>query len=160
MYDESKHTQVTGTGVAVTGGGTSKVTLTWLQERSTTTFQQVPAQRKLVITDFVYYPQGDVAARYTINIAEATTTGDRIMLQLFVNANEHTQGHFLTGFVVAPGSSVKAWTDANAASGKHVSLTLNGYVAPVTVNKPPRTGIAVAKGIAARKGAAPRKRSR
>ena len=129
MYDESKHVQVTGTGVAVTGGAANQATLTWLQERSTTAFQQVPTKKKLVITDFVYHPQGDVAARYTINIAEASTAGDRIMLQLFVNANENTQGHFLTGFVVAPGSSVKAWTDANAAAGKHVSLTLNGYVA-------------------------------
>jgi hypothetical protein len=129
MYNESKHVQVTGTAVAVTGGAANQATLTWLQERSITTFQQVPTKKKLVITDFVYHPQGDVAATYTINIAESTAAGDRIMLQLFVNANESTQGHFLTGFVVASGSSVKAWTDANAAAGKHVSLTLNGYVA-------------------------------
>jgi len=121
MYNESKHVQVTGTAVAITGGAANQATLTWLQERSTTTFQQVPTKKKLVITDFVYHPQGDVAATYTINIAESTTAGDRIMLQLFVNANETTQGHFLTGFVVA--------------AGKHVSLTLNGYVAALSSAK-------------------------
>lgn len=137
MYDESKHTQVTGTAVVVTGGGGNITTLSWLPERSLLAFQAVPARKKLVITDFVYMPQGDVTARHVINVAEQSGGGSRIILQLFVNANAHTQSHFHTGFVIAPGNSVVAFTDANGPAGKHVSLTLNGYVAPLGVSSLP-----------------------
>ena len=131
MYDESKHTPVTGTAVVVTAGGGNSATLSWLPERSLASFQTVPAKSKLVVTDFVYIPQGDVSSRHIINIAEQSAGGSRIIRQLFVNAKTHTQSHFHTGFVIAPGNSVVAFSDANGPAGKHVSLTLNGYVAPL-----------------------------
>jgi hypothetical protein len=129
MYDESKYPQVRGTGVVVTGGAASKTTLSWQQERSAGSFTQVPANTRLIITDFVYMPQGDLTSNRVINVAEARGGGDTIVLQLFVDPKATTQAHFLTGFVIGPGSTVTAFSDAGGPQGQHVSLTLIGYLA-------------------------------
>ena len=128
MYDESKYLQVRGSGVVVTGGATTKTTVTWLQERGTGSFTQVPANTRLIITDFVYMPQGDLTSTHVINIAESGG-GDTIVLQLFVDPKANTQAHFLTGFVIGPGISVTAFTDAAGTAGQHVTLYLIGYLA-------------------------------
>jgi hypothetical protein len=62
-------------------------------------------------------------------VAESTAGGDTIVLQLFVDPHVHTQAHFLTGFVIAPGSSVTAFSNAGGHAGQHVSITLVGYLA-------------------------------
>ena len=129
MYDEFKYLEVTGTGVVVTGGAGSKATVFWLQERSTGSFTHVPPNTRLIITDFVYMPQVDMTSHHVINVAESISAGDTIVLQLFVNPKVHTQAHFLTGFVIAPGSSVTAFSDAGGHAGQHVSITLVGYLA-------------------------------
>jgi hypothetical protein len=129
MYDESKYLQVRGEGVVVTGGGGSKETVFWIQERSTGNFTNVPPNTRLIITDFVYMPQHDMTAHHVINVAESTAGGDTIVLQLFVDPHVPTQAHFLTGFVIAPGSSVTAFSDAGGHAGQHVSITLVGYLA-------------------------------
>ena len=129
MYDESKYLQVRGEAVVVTGGGGSKATVFWLQERSTGNFTQVPSGTRLIITDFLYIPQTDMTSNHVINVAESVGGADTILLQLFVHPKVHTQAHFLTGFVIAPGSSVTAFSDAGGRAGKHVSITLVGYLA-------------------------------
>jgi hypothetical protein len=129
MYDESKYLQVRGTAVVVTGGGGSKATVFWLPERSTNGFTNVPPNTRLIITDFVYVPQTDMTSNHVINVAESIAGGDIIVLQLFVHPKVHTQAHFLTGFVIAPGSSVTAFSDAGGHAGQHVSITLVGYLA-------------------------------
>jgi hypothetical protein len=106
MYDESKYLQVRGAGVVVSGGATAKTTVTWIQEQSTGTFTKVPANTRLIIMDFVYLPQGDLTSNHVINVAETIGGGDTIILQLFVDPRTNTQVHFLTGFVIGPGSSV------------------------------------------------------
>ena len=129
MYDESKNLQVRGEAVVVTGGGGSKATAFWLQERSTGNFTHVPPSTRLIITDFVYIPQTDMTSNHVINVAESIACADTIVLQLFVHPKVHTQAHFLTGFVIAPGSSVTAFSDASGHAGQHVSITLVGYLA-------------------------------
>ena len=126
MYDQDHDIQVRGDGVVVTGGAFDRTTLTWIEERSIGTFLQVPAGRKLIITDFVLFPQGDCTTRHTINFGESTGSD---FLQLVVSPGVHTDSHFLTGFVIAPGSTVLAWSDAAAPQGQHVTLVLNGYLA-------------------------------
>ena len=126
MYDQAKDIQVRGNGVVLTGGAFSRTTLTWIEERSTGSFVEVPAGKKLIITDFVLFPQGDCSTKHVINFGESTGSD---FLQLVVNPNIHTNSHFLTGFVVAKGTSVMAWSDAAAPQGQHVTLFLNGYLA-------------------------------
>jgi len=72
MYDESKHVQVAGHAVAESsgGGGAGMATVRWLPEFSKVTFEAVPDGNKLVLTDVIYHPQGDVDSPHTINIAE------------------------------------------------------------------------------------------
>ena len=125
----SKYLQVRGEAVVVTGGGGSKATVFWLQERSTGNFTHVPPSTKLIITDFVYIPQTDMTSNHVINVADLIAGADTIVLQLFVHPKVHTQAHFLTGFVIAPGSSVTAFSDASGHAGQHVSITLVGYLA-------------------------------
>jgi hypothetical protein len=127
MYDESKYLQVRGGGVVVTGGANTRTTVTWLQERGTGSFTQVPGNTRLIITDFVYLPQGDLTSRHVINIAESGS--GEIILRLFVDPNVSTQTHFLTGLVIGSGSTVTAFTDAAGTAGQHVTLYLVGYLA-------------------------------
>jgi hypothetical protein len=94
IYEESKYLQVRGAGVVVRGGATSKTTVTWIQERSTGTFTKVPANTRLIITDFVYLPQGDLTSNHVINVAETIGGGDTVILQLFVDPGTNTQAHF------------------------------------------------------------------
>ncbi len=93
----------------------------------------VPTTAKLIITDFMYYPQADVRAGYTIDVVESTSAGDFMLLQLRVNSTSETQAHFHTGFVIAPGSKVTVLSSAAGQSGSRVSLTMNGYLAPNTI---------------------------
>ena len=124
-----KYLQVRGEAVVAAGGGGSKATVFWLQERSTGSFTTVPPNTRLIITDFLYVPQTDMSSNHVINVAEWIAGGDTIVLQLFVHPKVHTQAHFLTGFVIAPGSSVTAFSDAGGHAGQHVSITLVGYLA-------------------------------
>ena len=58
------------TPVVVTGGAFDRTTLTWIEERSIGNFLQVPAGRKLIITDFVLFSAGDCTTRHTIDFGE------------------------------------------------------------------------------------------
>ncbi len=70
-----------------------------------------------------------MTSNHVINVAESIAGADTIVLQLFVDQKIHTQAHFLTGFVIATGSPVTAFSDAAAHAGQHVSITLVGYLA-------------------------------
>lgn len=132
MYDESKHTQVTGTAVAVSGGAGATATVDWLPEASNATFQTVAIGTKLVLTDVVYYAQGDVTAPHTVNIAERNPNGTTgIMFQWRVGKGASEQVHYQTGHVIEAGKSVVVFTDANPPAGQHISLSINGYVAKI-----------------------------
>ena len=83
MYDETRHTQVRGDAVAVTGGGGTIALVNLTEELTLNPFQEVPIRQKLTITDVFYYPQLDVTGPYTVNLAEKFPNGtDRILLQL------------------------------------------------------------------------------
>lgn len=132
MYDETRNTQVRGDAVAVTGGGGSVAVVNLTAELTLNPFQDVPSRQKLTITDVFYYPQGDVTGPYTVNLAEKFPNGTtRILLQLNVAPGQVTQAHHHTGHVFGPKSSVVVFTDANGAAGKHISVTLTGYLGPV-----------------------------
>jgi hypothetical protein len=73
MYDEAKYLQVRGTGVVVTGGANTRTTVSWLEERGAGSFTQVPANTRLIITDFVYLAQRDLTSTHVINIAESAS---------------------------------------------------------------------------------------
>ncbi|MFO1125794.1 MAG: hypothetical protein U1E25_11235 [Methylocystis sp.] len=128
MYDETRHTQVKGHGVAVGGGIQNQTTIAWQAERSVTTFKKVPSDKKLIITDFVYFPQGSVTSRLIVDAAELSTLGTAIFLQLFVEPHVVTQAHFQTGFIIEPGNSVDCF--GTGPSTQHVTVTLLGYLAP------------------------------
>ncbi len=130
MYDESKYLQVRGTAAVATGVGGDKI-LSWAQERGTGSFEAVPARTRLIITDFMYFPQDSLTSRAIVNIAEVYSSGDQtILLQLFVNPHSDTLAHFHTGFVIAPGNRVKAST-AGIGPGAHITVGMNGYLAPL-----------------------------
>lgn len=65
MYDESKHTQAYGYAVATSGGEGNVATVSWLPEGSNTVFTKVPTGKRLIITDVMLNPQGDVRAAHT-----------------------------------------------------------------------------------------------
>lgn len=131
MFDETRHTQVRGDAVAVTGGGGVVAVVNLTSELTLNPFQDIPSGHKLTITDVFHFPQGDVKGRYTVNLAEKFPNGtDRILLQLVVNPGQVTQAHHHTGHVFGPKSKVVVFTDANGAAGKHISVTLTGYLGP------------------------------
>ena len=132
MYDESKHIQVTGTAVAVSGGAGTTATVDWLPEASNTPFQTVTKGTKLILTDVIYDPQGDVNAPHTVNIAKHSAVGTSIMFQWRVGAGVCEQVHYHTGHVIEAGKSVVVFTDANPPAGQHMSLFITGYVAKTT----------------------------
>jgi hypothetical protein len=139
MYDESKHTQVTGTAVAVGGGAGTTDTVDWLPEFSSTVFQAVPNGKKVVLTDVTYNPQGDVNAAHTINVAEKNPNGTTAIIIQFVVPPHATQHiHFLTGHVIEPKKQVIVFTDANPPAGQHFSISINGYLAAVGATKKSR----------------------
>ena len=130
MYDESKHVQVAGHGVAESGGAGTTTTVRWLPEFSKVTFEAVPDGNKLVLTDVIYHPQGDVDSPHTINIAEKNPDGThRIIIQHAVPPEVTQQVHFHTGHVIEPKKEVIVFTDANPPVGQHFSVSLNGYLA-------------------------------
>jgi hypothetical protein len=90
---------------------------------------QVPHGKTLTITDILMYPQGDVTALHTINLAEQTPNGGtRIFFQFIVGHGATQQSHFLTGHVIRGGNEVITFTDANPPFGQHITLLLNGYL--------------------------------
>ena len=136
MYDESKHTQVRGDAVAVSGGAGTQATVQWLPEFSNVSFETVPNNKKLVLTDVLYNPQGDVTAAHWINIAEKRPNGTtEIIIQFCVPPNATQQVHFHTGHVIEPGKSVVVYTDANPPSGQHFSVAINGYLAKLKTKR-------------------------
>ncbi len=136
MYDESKHTQVDGHAVAVSAGAGTTDTVQWLPEFSNTVFEAVPKDKKLVLTDVLYNPQGDVKKGHTVNIAEQNPDGTtRILIQFFVPPKATQQCHFHTGHVIEPKKKVIVFTDANPPAGEHYSVSLNGYLAAVKTMK-------------------------
>lgn len=123
MYDERRDVQVDGTAVAVSGGFGSVATVQWGFGF------QVPHGKTLTITDILLYPQGDVTALHTINLAEQTPNGGtRIFFQFIVGPGATQQSHFLTGHVIRGGNEVITFTDANPPFGQHITLLLNGYL--------------------------------
>lgn len=133
MYDESKHIQVTGDAVAISGGAGTVATVKWLPESSNVVFEAVPKNKRLVLTDVIYNPQGDVSAPHTINIAEKYPDGATdIIIQFIVPPKATQQTHFHTGFVIEPEKKVVVFTDANPPAGQHFSISLNGYLAAKT----------------------------
>ncbi len=135
MYDESKHIQVTGSAVAVSGGAGTSDTVQWLPEFSNVVFEAVPRGKKLVLTDVLYNPQGDVQAPHTINVAEKNPDDTtRIIIQFIVPPGATQQTHFHTGHVIEPKKKVVVFTDANPPSGQHFSVSLNGYLAATKVS--------------------------
>jgi hypothetical protein len=132
MYDESKHVQVSGHAVAVSGGAGTFATVQWIPEFSNVAFQAVPEGKKLVLTDVLYNPQRDVTAPHTINIAESNPDGTRrIIIQFAVPPEATQQVHFHTGHVIEPEKKVIVYTDANPPAGQHFSVSLNGYLARI-----------------------------
>ncbi len=130
MYDESEHTQVQGNAVAVSGGAGSIATVDWLPESSMVVFTKVPAKKRLIITDVLLNPQGDVTAAHTVNLAEKYANGThRIFFQFRVPAGATQQVHFSTGHVIESGKEVITFTDANPPAGQHFSVDLNAYLA-------------------------------
>lgn len=133
MYDESKHIQVAGNAVAVSGGVGTIATVKWMSESSNLIFEEVPKKKKLVLTDVIYNPQGDVSAPHTINIAEKYLDGGPdIIIQFIVPPKATQQTHFHTGLVIEPEKKVVVFTDANPPAGQHFSISLNGYLAAKT----------------------------
>lgn len=130
MYDESKHRQVAGHAVAESGGAGTTTTARWLPEFSNVTFDAVPEGSKLVLTDVIYNPQGDVTSAHTINIAEKNPDGThRIIVQYAVPPEATQQVHLHTGYVIEPKKEVIVFTDADPPAGQHFSVSLNGYLA-------------------------------
>jgi hypothetical protein len=133
MYDESKYVQVAGNAVAVSGGAGTVATVKWMSESSNLIFEEVPKKKKLVLTDVIYNPQGDVSAPHTINIAEKYIDGGPdIIIQFIVPPKATQQTHFHTGLVIEPEKKVVVFTDANPPAGQHFSISLNGYLAAKT----------------------------
>lgn len=129
MYDESKHTQVEGNAVAVSGGAGTVATVQWLPESSNSVFTKVPVRKRLIITDVLLNPQGDVNAPHTVNLAEKNPNGtQRIFFQFRVPAGATQQAHFHTGHVIEAGKEVVTFTDANPPAGQHFSVALNAYL--------------------------------
>jgi hypothetical protein len=128
MYDESKHRQVEGNGVAVTGGVGSVTTLQWLRAGAVYFFE-VPAGKTLTITDVVLNPEGDLTVVHWLNLAEKSPNGaTRIFFQFAVPPGATQQAHFLTGYVIEGGSEVVTFTSATPPAGQHIAVSLNGYV--------------------------------
>ena len=120
MYDESKHIQVAGNAVAVSGGAGTIATVKWMSESSNLIFEEVPKKKKLVLTDVIYNPQGDVSAPHTINIAEKYLDGGPdIIIQFIVPPKATQQTHFHTGLVIEPEKKVGAWERHNRFSLLH-----------------------------------------
>jgi hypothetical protein len=143
MYDESKHTQAYGFAVATSGGGGGGpiATVSWLPEGSNTVFTNVPTGKRLIITDVMLYPQGDVKAVHTVNLAQKNPDGTHMIFFQFrvppgavVGAPRRRffatqQAHFLTGHVIWAGKEVITFTDAKPPAGQHISVALNAYLA-------------------------------
>jgi len=129
MYDESKHTQVQGNAVAVSGTGTL-ASVRWLRESSNAVFIKIPAGKRLIITDVLLNPQGDVTAPHTVNLAEKHTDGThRIFFQFRVPPGATQQVHFSTGHVIEAGKEVITFTGGNTPAGQHFTVDLNAYLA-------------------------------
>ena len=129
MYNESKHKQAEGDAVATSGGAGTVATVQWLPEASNTVFTKVPRGKRLIITDVVLNPQGDVTAAHTVNLAKKNPNGThRIFLQFRVPPGATQQAHFHTGHVIEAGKEVITFTDANPPAGQHISVALNGYL--------------------------------
>lgn len=129
MYDESKHTQVSGTAVAQSGGAGSTSAIQWLPEGTNATFTKVPKGRKLVLTDIILEPQGSVTADHTVNLAEKSAGGTRIFYQFNVGPGPTGQSHFHTGQVIVSGREVVAFTGAGTKAGQYISIFANAYLA-------------------------------
>ncbi len=129
MYDESKHTQVLGDAVAVSGAG-KFVTVRWLPEASNITFAKIPSGKRLIITDVLLNPHGDMTAPHTVNLAVEYPKGThRIFFQFRVPPGATQQAHFHTGYVIEAGKEVITFTDANPPEGQHISVDLNAFLA-------------------------------
>lgn len=130
MYDESKHTQAEGNAVATSGGAGTVATVQWLPEASGGVFTKVPKGKRLIITDVLLNPQGDVSAAHTVNLAERNPNAtSRIFFQFHVSPGATQQAHFHTGHVIEAGKEVITFTDANPPAGQHISVALNAYLA-------------------------------
>jgi hypothetical protein len=141
MYDESKHTQAYGYAVATSGGEGNVATMSWLPEGSNTVFTKVPTGKRLIITDVMLNPQGDVRAAHTVNLAGKNPDGThliffqfRVPLGAVVGAPRRRfiatqQAHFLTGHVIWAGKEVITFTDAKPPAGQHISVALSAYLA-------------------------------
>jgi len=98
MYNESKHTQVRGHAVAESGGAGTQSVVQWIPEFSNISFETVPNRKKLILTDVIFNPQGDVTAPHWINISEKRPNGStEIIIQFNVPPNATQQIHFHTG---------------------------------------------------------------
>jgi hypothetical protein len=130
MFDETKHSQVHGAAVALSGGAGVAATVSW-QEASNylTAFQNIPARKRLMITDVLIHPQGSVKKKQTVNVAWQMAGGSAIFLQVHVDPGVTAQVHYTTPEVGRSGESVMVFTDASGPANQHFSVTLVGYLA-------------------------------
>ena len=94
-------------------------------------FKTVPAGKKFVLTDVMYIAQGSVRQDLTVNIADARpadgTTG--ILFQARVSPGESDEFHLCSGYVIASGHGLAAWTNAGPEPEQYVSVAVTGYLA-------------------------------
>ena len=94
-------------------------------------FKVVPPGQKFVLTDVMYETQRSVQQNLTVNIADANPAGKThdILFQVSLAPGKSDQVHLCSGYVIAAGHSLVAFTNAGLAPEQYVSVSVTGYLA-------------------------------
>jgi hypothetical protein len=97
----------------------------------TTSFKIVPPGKKFVLTDVVYHPQYSVRQVLTVNIANYNPINNApdILFQVRLEPNKSDQVHLCSGYVIASGHGLAAFTNAGLQPEQYVSISITGYLA-------------------------------
>jgi len=98
-------------------------------------FKVVPPGKTFILTDMVYNARG-VKQNLTVNLANGKLTPEikekpftaDILLQTYLKPGEGAETHLCTGYVIAAGHSLMAWTNAGLEPDQWVQVGVTGYL--------------------------------